>query len=232
MNAPSRVSPFGLFLTALYLLAWPFIILFLAGTWRWRDGWIFSGWFLAVCVSSLAWLYRHDPALLAERYRLPGSGGQSRRDAIIVSLLVVGFVLWIVLMPLDAVRFHWTPPQPAAIKVLGLLLLGGSWFLLFRSFADNTFASPLARIQRERDHRVISTGVYGLVRHPMYLGAILMFAGGPLLTGSASALLVGAALSLLLVARIVGEEALLVRELPGYDTYRQRVRFRLFPFVW
>ena len=75
------MTPLGLVPTALYLLAWPVVILFLAGNWRWREGWVFGGWFLAVCVSSLAWLYRHDPALLAERYRLPGSGGQSRRDA-------------------------------------------------------------------------------------------------------------------------------------------------------
>ena len=66
----------------------------------------------------------------------------------------------------------------------------------------------------------------------MYLGAILMFVGGPLVTGARSALVVGAALSLLLAVRIVGEETLLVRELPGYDTYRQRVRYRLIPYVW
>jgi len=232
MTAPTRVTPLGLVLTALYLLAWPVVILFLAGNWRWREGWIFGVWFLAVCVSSLAWLYRHDPALLAERYRLPGSGGQSHRDAIIVSFLVVGFVLWIVLMPLDAARFRWTPPQPLIVEIAGLALLGAAWFLMFRSFADNTFASPLARIQRERDHHVVSTGVYGVVRHPMYLGAILMFVGGPLVTGAASALAVGVALSLLLAVRIIGEEALLVRELPGYDAYRQRVRYRLVPGVW
>lgn len=232
MTSSARVTPLGLFATALYLLAWPLVMLFLAGNWRWREGWIFGGWFLAVCISSLAWLYRHDPALLAERYRLPGSGGQSRRDAVIVALLVVGFVLWIVLMPLDAARFRWSPRQPVVVEIAGLGLLGASWFLLFRSLTDNTFASPLARIQRERDHHLVSTGVYGLVRHPMYLGAILMFMGGPLVTGAQSALVVGAALSLLLAVRIVGEEALLVRELTGYDAYRQRVRYRLIPYVW
>ena len=71
MTSSARVTPLGLFATALYLLAWPAVMLFLAGNWRWREGWIFGGWFLAVCISSLAWLYRHDPALLAERYRLP-----------------------------------------------------------------------------------------------------------------------------------------------------------------
>lgn len=88
------------------------------------------------------------------------------------------------------------------------------------------------RIQAERGHRVISTGVYGVVRHPMYLGAIVMFLGAPLLTGSLSALAVGLAESLLIVVRVIGEERLLVRELPGYDEYCRRVRYRLIPYVW
>ena len=229
---PTSVSPLKLILTALYLFLWPALILFLAGDWRWREGWILGGWFLAVCGSTIAWLYRKDPALLAERYRMPGSGGQSRRDQIIVYLLVLGFIVWIVLMPLDARRFRWTPRQPLAVEVIGGALLALSWLLLFRSFTDNTFLSPLARIQTERGHRVVSTGVYGLVRHPMYLGAILMFVGGPLVTGAASALAVGVALSLLLAVRIVSEEELLAIGLSGYDDCRRRVPYRLLPFVW
>jgi protein-S-isoprenylcysteine O-methyltransferase Ste14 len=70
------------------------------------------------------------------------------------------------------------------------------------------------------------------VRHPMYLGAACMFAGGPLLLGSTAGLLLGVALSLLLAVRIVDEEKLLARELEGYEDYRQRVRYRLLPYVW
>jgi protein-S-isoprenylcysteine O-methyltransferase Ste14 len=135
-------------------------------------------------------------------------------------------------MPLDARRFRWTPPLPLAVEVVGCVLLALSWLLLFRSFTENTFLSPLVRIQRERAHRVVSTGVYGIVRHPMYLGAVLMFVGGPLVTGAASALAVSAALALLVVVRILDEEKLLTRELAGYDDYRRRVRYRLIPFVW
>ena len=87
--------------------------------WRWPEGWIFGGWFVAMCVSIIAWLYRHDPALLAERYRRPGTGGQSRRDTLIVYLVMLGFIAWIVLMPLDARHFHWTPPLPLTLKVGG-----------------------------------------------------------------------------------------------------------------
>ena len=99
---PTPPSPLKLILSTLSFLLWPALILFLAGDWRWPEGWIFGGWFLAMCVSIIAWLYRHDPALLAERYRRPGTGGQSRRDTLIVYLMMLGFIAWMVLMPLDA----------------------------------------------------------------------------------------------------------------------------------
>jgi protein-S-isoprenylcysteine O-methyltransferase Ste14 len=230
--APTPLSPLKLVLTALYLLLWPALILFVAGDWHWLEGWIFAGWFLWVCSSTLGWLYRKDPSLLAERYRKPGTGGQSRRDRIVVRLLFLGFIAWILLMPLDARRFRWTPQLPLALEISGGALLVLSWFFLFRSFTDNTFLSPLVRIQTEREHRVVSTGVYGIVRHPMYLGAILMFLGGPLLVGAASPLAVGMALSLLLAIRSVDEEKLLTAELPGYREYCRRVRHRLLPLAW
>jgi protein-S-isoprenylcysteine O-methyltransferase Ste14 len=107
-----------------------------------------------------------------------------------------------------------------------------SFFLLYRSYTDNPFVSPLVRIQAERKQRVVSTGVYGFVRHPMYLGAILMMLGVPLLLGSCWGILVGGALTLLLAARIVGEENMLTRELDGYEDYKKKVKYRLVPFVW
>jgi protein-S-isoprenylcysteine O-methyltransferase Ste14 len=88
------------------------------------------------------------------------------------------------------------------------------------------------RIQTERKQQVVSTGVYGFVRHPMYLGALLMFAGTPLLLGSAVGLALAAGMALLLAFRIVGEERVLADELEGYSDYRKRVRFRLLPFIW
>jgi protein-S-isoprenylcysteine O-methyltransferase Ste14 len=157
---------------------------------------------------------------------------QSRRDKITVRLLFLGFIAWMMLMPLDARHFRWTAQLPLTIEISGGVLLALSWFFLFRSFTDNTFLSPLVRIQTEREHRVVSTGVYGIVRHPMYLGAILMFLGGPLLVGAASAFAVGMVLSLLLAVRSVDEERLLTADLPGYDEYRGRVRHRLLPLVW
>jgi protein-S-isoprenylcysteine O-methyltransferase Ste14 len=232
MSADATISPLKLAATAIYLLFWPALLFLLAGTWRWVEGWLFSGWFVALCTTTITWLYRNNPALLAERYRKPGSGGQKAWDKFVVYGLVLGFIGWIAIMPLDAERFGWTPHFPFWSAATGGTLLPLSSFLFFRSFTDNTFLSPLVRIQPERRQRVISTGVYGFVRHPMYLGAILMFLGAPLLLGSLAGLFVGGGLSLLLAGRIVGEERLLASELEGYAEYRKRVRYRLLPFIW
>jgi protein-S-isoprenylcysteine O-methyltransferase Ste14 len=123
------------------------------------------------------------------------------------------------------------PGVPAPVKALGCLMLAGSFFLFFRSYIDNTFLSPLVRVQTDRKQQVISTGVYGFVRHPMYLGGILMFFGAPVLLGSIGGIGTGLALSVLIMARIIGEEAMLTRELEGYGDYMQKVRYRLVPFL-
>lgn len=228
----SPVSAWKLVATALQLAMVPALMMVLAGDGRWWQGWIFCGWFIGVSLFAVGWLYKKDPALLAERYRPPGSGGQSGSDRAIVYVLAFAFIAWIALMPLDARFFHWTPPLPLAVEIAGGALLVPSGWLMFRALADNTFASPLVRLQAEREQRVVSTGVYAIVRHPMYLGAVLMLVGAPLFTGAASALVVGLLVVVTLVVRIRGEEKLLVEKLPGYDEYRRRVRYRLVPGIW
>jgi protein-S-isoprenylcysteine O-methyltransferase Ste14 len=231
MPSAPAVSWLKLVATGAYLVMWPVLQLWLSGDWCWVEGWSYGLWFVALCATCIVWLYRNDPLLLAERYRKPGSGGQSRADKFIVYGLVVGFIAWIVLPALDR-RFGWTPRVPFWVEAGGGALLLGAAFFLFRSFSDNTFLSPLVRVQTERRQQVVSTGVYGLVRHPMYLGASLMFLGGPLLLGSALGLVLGLGLVLLLMVRIVGEEKLLARELEGYAAYRDHVRHRLVPRIW
>jgi protein-S-isoprenylcysteine O-methyltransferase Ste14 len=177
--------------TALMLLVWPGALLALGGDARWAEGWLFAAWFVTLFSTVIGWLYRHDPALLAERYRHTG-GGQHGWDRVVVPALFLGFIAWLVAMPLDARRFHWTHAWPVAVQLAGGALLAPSFLLFFRSFTDNTYLSPLVRIQAERKQHVVSTGVYGFVRHPMYLGAVLMFVGVPLLLGSAYGLALGA----------------------------------------
>jgi protein-S-isoprenylcysteine O-methyltransferase Ste14 len=172
-----------------YVLGVATLLLWLSGDWRWVEGWIFSVWLVSFIAAIFLWLHYRDPGLLAERMRMPGSGGESRSDMAILIGVKVGWIAWIVLSPLD-VRFGWMPRLPLWSEVCGgILLLGGSFFM-FRALTDNTFASQLVRIQTERGQHVIDTGVYGIVRHPMYLGGDLVFVGGALLLGSVCGLLV------------------------------------------
>jgi protein-S-isoprenylcysteine O-methyltransferase Ste14 len=218
--------------TLLYILLYPTLLLFLSGDWFWMEGWIFSIWFTALCFTTIIYLYRNNPALLAERYRKPGTGDQKGWDKYVVYGLALGFFIWIVIMPLDAKRFGWTAYFPLFLKILGGIGLIFSFFLFFRSFSDNAFLSPLVRIQTERKQEVVSTGVYGFVRHPMYLGAGLLFIGSPMLLGSIYGIVTGVLLLFLLAMRILGEEKMLEKELEGYTDYKKKVKYRLIPFVW
>ncbi len=107
-----------------------------------------------------------------------------------------------------------------------------SFYFIFKSFVDNTYLSPNIRLQKEREHKLVDTGVYGMVRHPMYLGFVFWMIGGPLLTSSLWGLLLGFLSAFALAIRIVGEEKMLVKELKGYKEYRKKVKYRLIPYIW
>jgi len=228
----NKLTAGRMILTAIYILIFPTLILFLSGDWLWIEGWIFNVWFITLCATVIIYLYRNDPALLAERYRQPGTANQIGWDKYVVYGLVLGFILWIIIMPLDAKRYGWSADFPLWLKILGGIGLLLSSFLFYRSYADNTFVSPLVRIQAERKQQVVSTGVYGFVRHPMSLGGILLFIGTPMLLGSIYGVLFGILMSFLLIARIFGEERMLVKELEGYADYKKKVKYRLIPLIW
>ena len=234
MTQPEAARPpqSKLILWALYPLIYPVLIVGISGNWRWLEGWIFGGWFATFCIGTILYLYFKDPALLAERARMPGSSDQPKWDKVFTGAIFILFLAWFVLMPLDAVRFHWSPVFPMWLNVVGGLLLVPGAFFMFRALADNPFASGMVRIQEERKQRVVSSGVYGHVRHPMYLGAVCMLSGAPLLLGSTVGFVVSVLSVAILVSRILGEERLLVDQLDGYADYRAKVRHRLIPGIW
>src|SRR5215469_3564635 len=232
MALPNAVPILRLAGSVLYLAALPALMLLLAGDARWIEGWLFAAWFVGLCAIVITWLYLKDPALLAERFQGPSSAVRGRWDRTWIYFMQLNFIAWIAVMPLDARRFGWTPPLALWVKGVGGALLLASSFLLFRAFHDNTFLSPLVRIQAERKQHLVSTGVYGFVRHPMYLGAALMFTATPLFLGSSVGLGIAGLVTLLLVVRILREEQLLTNELDGYAEYRSKVRYRLLPFLW
>ncbi len=213
-------------------IVFPGVTLLLAGDWGWLEGWVFGLWFDAMMLSIMIYTYLYDPALLAERSKWKGADNQKRWDRYVQVLILLMALLWLVILPLDARRFGWSPAFPLWAKVLGGVALLPALFLMFRATVENTFLSTMVRIQTERQQRVISTGVYSFVRHPLYLGCLLMMVGAPLLMGSIWSLAITGAGIIVLVGRIVGEEKMLSEELDGYKEYKAKVRYRLVPFVW
>jgi protein-S-isoprenylcysteine O-methyltransferase Ste14 len=226
-----RISAVKLTLTIVYLLIFPIMILLLSGDWLWLEGWIFSLWFIILCITCIFYLYRHNPALLAERYKRKADN-QAGWDRYFVFGVQLAFLIWIIIIPLDAKRFVWTTHFPIWVEITGGVILLFSSFFFFRSYRDNSFLSPLVRVQPERQQKVISTGVYGFVRHPMYLAGVLLFFGTPMLLGSVYGILFGIVFTLMMMGRIIGEEKLLAKELDGYGEYKLKVKYRLIPFVW
>ena len=215
-----------------YLLFFPVILLSLAGDVRWTEGWVFSIIFYVMCSANLLYLNFKDPALLKERFGSPVQKAQKSWDKFVLMLFFVEFLVWFAIMPLDARRFGWSPVFPLWTRLTGVILLLAAMTLLFEALRENTFAAPVVKMQKERGQHVISTGLYAIVRHPMYAGAVLLFISTPLLLGSVYGLALGLLLIVTIAARSVGEEAMLKRELDGYSDYMKKVKWRIIPFVF
>jgi protein-S-isoprenylcysteine O-methyltransferase Ste14 len=215
----------------LWIAALAVILFGAAGTVRWPVGWLFlaevGGFGLAIGL----WLARYDPALLAERMSTFVQPAQKAWDKVFVVAVLVLWTAWLVLMPLDAVRFRWSQ-VPAWVQAIGALLIALCMYLCYLTFRENSYAAPVVKIQRERGHRVVSTGPYAYIRHPMYAGALLFFIGTPLLLGSWWGLVAAPVIAAMLAVRAVLEERTLADGLPGYRDYAERVRYRLIPGVW
>jgi len=201
-----------------------------AGTMHWPSAWVF----LATCalLGPLCgwWLYRVDPALLAERLRPVLQRDQPAADKAFMIVFVIAMLAWLAAMGLD--RRTQSSDVPVAFQALGLLLFVLSTLFILWVFRENSFAAPVVKLQAERAQRVVSTGPYAHVRHPMYSGMILFFAGVPLLLGSWWGLAMAPVIVVLFAVRIGIEERSLREGLPGYSDYMTRVRYRLLPGVW
>ena len=216
---------------ALWMLSIGVVLFLSAGTLDWRGGWIFMAEFVVGGVAVMLWLALHDPGLLKERMGGPFQQGQASLDKVLMAVIIVVWYGWVVLMALDVGRWRLSH-MPEAIGDLGALLIALGFFIVWLTFRENSFAAPVIRIQQERGQRVVSTGPYRIVRHPMYVGAILYMMGMPLLLGSWLGLLVLPLILGALLLRISIEEAALRQGLPGYGDYAARVRYRLVPGVW
>lgn len=232
MNTNEPISTSKLIGAFFYLLVFPVILLFLGGDWRWPEGWFYSIVFYVTCSADLLYLHFKDPALLKERFGSPVQKEQKTWDKVLLMLFFIEFLVWFAIMPLDARRFRWSPEFPLWTRITGGLLLVLAMFMVFEALRENTFAAPVVKMQKERGQKVISTGMYAVVRHPMYAGAVLLFISTPLLLGSVYGLLIGLLLIVTIAARSLGEEAMLKQELDGYRDYTKKVKWRIIPFVF
>jgi len=216
-----RSSVFG----TIVLLALLFIP---AGTLRYWQGWAFVVVAIVVSTAYTIYLARHDPALLKRRTEAGVAYEKEPAQKAIILALYAAFIAIIVLPPLD-VRFGWSH-LPWYVSVIGDVLIIFSFYLFYLVSKANTYAAANVRV--EAGQKVIDTGMYGWVRHPMYLAALFLVVGTPLALGSWWTLLLTPLFLVILYFRIANEEKVLLRDLPGYAEYRQRVRYRLVPGVW
>ncbi len=202
-----------------------------AGTLAWPAGWVFLAVFFGFTVAISLWLLRHNPGLLVERMTGLKAPDRKAWDKALIQLIGVLFFAWLVVMPLDAVRFHWSQ-MPVWLQMAGAIVLLGSFYLFYLTFRENPYLSPAVRVQRDRGQTVVSSGPYHYVRHPLYSGFVLFVLGTAFLLGSWSGLLVGLVLMLMAARRAVLEERMLREELHGYDVYMAQVKSRFIPHVW
>ncbi|TIW55854.1 MAG: isoprenylcysteine carboxylmethyltransferase family protein [Mesorhizobium sp.] len=201
-----------------------------AGTLHWWGAWVYIVVMVGLSLTMGVALARRDPGLMNERLRPPIQKTQTAADKIVLSILLIGIFAWLALMGLDF-RFGWSA-APVWVQAIGMLvLLVGIW-ICYLTMLENSFAAPVVKIQDERGQKVITTGPYGYVRHPMYAGAILYFAGTALVLGSWWGLALVPVFIVLLAIRTFIEERTLRTGLRGYDNYAARVRYKLVPMVW
>jgi protein-S-isoprenylcysteine O-methyltransferase Ste14 len=201
-----------------------------AGTLHWPAAWVFLATTAIFGMLGGLWLAKADPALLAERMGPMMQKGQPSADKKL--MLVFGFaaLIWCLAIVFDR-RYH-AADVPLALQAFGWTLL-----VLFSGFTlwvlrENSFAAPVIKLQTERGHRVVSTGPYALVRHPMYSVAVLYFVGASLLLGSWWGVALSPLFLLLFAVRVRIEERALTDGLPGYAAYAAKVRYRLIPGIW
>ncbi|HEX5334411.1 MAG TPA: isoprenylcysteine carboxylmethyltransferase family protein [Propionicimonas sp.] len=230
MATPSSTNPprlrVRLALRGVLALTVMMAMLFLpAGTFDYWEAWVYLGLVFALAAGAGWWLFRHSPQLLVRRMRMREPTGKQVK---IVSVAGVVMIAAFVLPGFDH-RWGWSQ-VPIALVIGADVVVLASYLFVFQVQRVNEFASRVVEV--EQGHRVVDTGPYAIVRHPMYLGMMWFILATPVALGSYWALIPALGIVPALMARILAEEELLRRDLPGYVAYTGRVHHRLLPGIW
>ena len=223
MDAKLLRRAMGKYLCGVLLLG--FLLFLPAGTLRWRQGWLLMGiLFIPMLVAGLVMMKR-SPELLRKRLNAREEQGTQRA---VIALSALTFLAAFVLAGLNH-RYRWCVlPEAASWVAAGAFLAG--YLLYAEVMRENAWLSRTVEVQQGQ--RVVDTGLYGVVRHPMYMSTLVLFLSMPLVLGAPISFAVMLAYVPIIAARIRNEEDVLARELPGYAEYRKKVRYKVIPFIW
>jgi len=220
-----KQAVFGL--VALAVLLW--LALFLpAWSLNYWQAWIYWIVFLTCVTAISVYFIKKDLNLIENRLKTGPSAEKEIKQKIIQAFIGFFFILQIVIPSLDH-HFQWSN-VPAYLVIAGDIFVAIGLLIIFLVFKENSFTSVIIEVNKEQ--KVISKGPYEVVRHPMYSGALLMLLFTPLALGSFWGLLVFVPMFVVIVLRLLEEEKFLTKNLPGYEEYQQKTRYRLIPFVW
>lgn len=214
---------------AVLMVAMPAIIFIPARRADWVMAWIYLGLFIVATIINTLLLIRNDPELLRERNQIRLK--TKIWDQVLTRLIALGPMIMLIVAGLDK-RFGWSPHIPLAIQISAVILAIGGYLLSSWAMVSNTFYSPVIRIQKDRDHSVISKGPYRIIRHPGYTGGIIVFLATPFILSSFWTFVPAVLTAATVIVRTALEDHTLKNELEGYTKYSHHVHYRLIPGIW
>lgn len=228
-QAPSPRLWFGLIFTHLFI---PLILLVCGGDFNWWQAWVYFVLFFVAGVGGRFLAEKRHPGLLLERSSMEKAQSAKAWDKVLAPLMAISLSFPLLIVAGLDHRNGWTPIFPTWLNILGLVLIALGYAFAVWALIENRFFSSTVRIQTDRGHSVCDSGPYRIVRHPGYAGNLFALPGMVLAFGSVWILIPAIAALIIAVIRTALEDRTLQEELPGYQDYAQRVRYRLIPWIY
>ena len=233
VKEPKKMSSVLLIILTIISVLIQMPLLFIpAGRWDWIEAWIYLIIYFIFMTSNVLILNKKNPEVLINRIKtkkesMKGKKGSDKWLFPLISIVFIGLFL----LPAFDFRYSWSI-VPVYVEIGGFIFLAISFYVLFRAMRDNAYASKVLDIRKESGHKVIDTGSYAVVRHPMYTGFSIMGFGLALGLGSWWTLILAILAVVLLALRIFFEEKMLTEELEGYLEYKKKVKYKLIPKIY